>query len=755
MFKKFGIAAATLLLLVVLAGCGGDPYETSIYSEQPEIVTFQDYLEINSDLPSEGIDPIMTVGAEKGVITKHGLEFKDSDGDGELDDYEDWRLTPEERAADLASQMTWEQKLGLLSWGNQRWTGGPSSSPSGTMWYGVKGLESNGMITEDSAANSILNNGLRYSNLGYNLDPVEEATFLNNIQGMVERAQWGIPFFWCGEVHFEYTDEAEYDMDNPPAGKLMPWPFPLGLGAADDLSITYQYGNYIRQELRMRGRHATWGPVADLATEPRWSRVSETIHAQGDVVASHIEVLIKAMQASDEDKNEIGLDGVITYVKHFPGMGPNEEGMDSHTYPGRYNSYPGDNFDEHLEPFRAAIEGAHAGGVMMGYSIVDTGDYGPMAAAYSPAVYELLYSLGFDGDITTDNNPGAWGVDNYDELTLAEKAAMTLEAGANHWLGGDFLADWKEADEAGLLSEEAVNRAAEEALQLQFRLGLFENPYVDLAEAQDFWDPQQSQMQDRVAAGKQAMASAMVLVKNAQFEGADVLPVIQRNAAVFDTNGNGVIDVYFDSEFDGYDSGEPNSFATSERYPNRNFVSDIADADVAIVRIFSRGGIYFGTEGAVPLSFDGLTHKWDHEAGVYTDEVVQEMSLNGGGNFRTEPYRVLGGSLQEKARLERILAAKAANPNLKVVVGLTAARPLIVEPYLDQIDAMFVDFGATDDVFTNMVFNHEGMKPVASLPIEFPSSDESAAAQLEDVPGDSENPTFRIGLGLAYASTGY
>ena len=401
------------------------------------------------------------------------------------------------------------------------------------MYYGVKGLEPDGSIVEETAAESIVNHGLRYSNLHNGLDPMVEVTFLNNIQGLVERSEWGIPFFWCGEVHFHYIDKAVYDMDNPPVNKQSPWPFPMGLGAADDLGVTRRYGDYIRQEMRMRGRHSTWGPVADLATEPRWARVSETIHAQGDVVSSHIEVLIKAMQASNEDKNDIGLDGVVAFVKHFPGMGPDEEGMDSHNYPGRNNAYPGNNFAEHLEPFRAAITKAKAGGVMMGYSIVDTENYGGVPVAYNPALYDLLYSLGFNGDIVTDNNPKAYGVDNWDTISRGEKAALTLAAGANHWLGGDYIADWKEADEKGLLAEEDINRAVKESLKLQFELGLFENPYVDLAEAKAFWDPQGTPMKDRVASGVQAMEKAMVLVKNAQYEGADTLPVIQRNTKIF------------------------------------------------------------------------------------------------------------------------------------------------------------------------------------------------------------------------------
>ena len=91
--------------------------------------------------------------------------------------------------------------------------------------------------------------------------------------------------------------------------------------------------------------------------------------------------------------------------------------------------------------------------------------------------------------------------------------------------------------------------------------------------------------------------------------------------------------------FDGYNSGEANSVATTERYPKRNFVSDIKDADVAVVRVFSRGGIYSGIDGGVPLSYDGISYRYDQEKGVYTNEVLEDNSLTGEGNYQTAPYR--------------------------------------------------------------------------------------------------------------------
>jgi len=755
MVKRKIVFLSVSLAAFAFMGCGKDPYETSVYSEQPKILTYQAYLAVNGDLPKEGTDPILATGADKQVIKKGKLQFKDSNGSGKLDPYEDWRLPPTERAADLVSKMTHEQKLGILSWGNQRWLGGTTKDPSGDPLYGVNGLNDDGTVKKGSAAETIIDHGLRFSNLSDTLDPVVEATLLNNIQGLTERSTLGIPFFWTSEPGHDFYNAALYE-DSMPVAKLSPWPFYLGFGAADDLAVTKMFGKYLGQEIRMRGRHALFGPFADLATEPRWARVQSTIHAQGEIVATHIEVLVKAMQGYDLDKNDIAVNGAIAYLKHFPGMGPDEDGMDSHSEPGRYNAYPGNNFAEHLLPWEGAIKKAKVGGLMMGYSIVPANGMKEVGAAYSSDLYSLLKKLGYNGDIVTDNNPGPWGLENGKDLTRGQKAAMTLKEGSNHWLGGDYLADWKEADAAGLLAEADIDRAATQSLTLMFDLGLFENPYVDLTEARAFWDPKGKQMEDRVAAGKQAMAKAIVLVKdNKLSDGDDLLPIVERKTSVLDTNGNGVIDIYFDSVFDGYDSGDAKSYATSEHFPNRKFVSNVADADVAVIRIFARAGIYFGLSGGVPLSFDAPTYAYDRATGKDTNEKIAENSLTGGGTFMTAPYRSVGGADFHMKRLNAILAAKKANPKLKVIVDMTAERPGIVKPFLDKIDGLFIDFGATDDVFLNMLCYHGGLAPTATLPIEIPSSDASVEAQFEDVPGDSADPTFPIGFGLNYIKTGY
>jgi beta-glucosidase len=738
-------------------GGASSVFDNSIYEEQPEIALFAD-----NKTAGDGATIVEAFGEPKSTIEVDGYEFKDSDGDGELDPYEDWRLTPRERATDLVSQMSVGQKIGMLSFNGQRALGAPTTDDSDNTVYGLAGLRADGTVEDDTGAASIINNGIRSSNLFWGLDPVDSVKWLNNVQGLCERLPFGIPYLVTSEPNHDYYS-GNYDVSSPPVHKLSPWPFYLGFGAIGDLSTTQYYGEVVRQEIRMHGRHAIFGPMGDLATEPRWARIQHTFHARGEVAANQLEVVIQSIQGADRDKNPfLAVDGVATVVKHFPGAGANEEGMDSHSAAGAYNVYPGGNFAEHLIPFQRAFESAGAVGTMSCYSIIDpsTTDFTTEAAAgYSKEMIDdlLRTQIGFDGFVVTDAGllTRNWGLMDQ-ELSDPELLAAIREAGPDAYLSADVSDIWMEAYNQGLITDEQIDEAAIRHLGLHFALGLFENPYVNVAEAEEFWDETGTLMRNRVSAGKSAMRKAIVLAKNEQLTSeVDVLPVVPRYLEQFDVNGNGTIDVWFDSVFEGADSGEADSYANSQRYGDREFVSDIADADVAIVRIFARGAPYAGTTGGVPLSFDGVTYEWDRDAQAYTTTAADDASMTGEAmGFFDAPYRVVGTGNESKDRLEAVIAAKQANPDLLVVVGMTASRPGILAPYIDDIDGLLIDFAATDDAFLDLVFWQDGAEPTATMPVELPADDESVRVQYEDVPCDTADPTFECGHGMSYRISG-
>ncbi len=771
--RKIASIVIAVALLAAFASCSKkDPFETSIYSEQPTIVTFQDYLSENPDLPSEGVDPVLAFGAEKGIIEKKGFQFKDSNGNGELDPYEDWRLSPRERAVNLVSLLPVEEKLALLDYPLNK----INAFDDG---FAIPGLYDDGTYKEDSAAERIVEWGHRYENTKMNnIAPLDLSKFLNNIQGLSERLDYGIPYFFSKAPEFSLWTGNELDPSQETG-----WPFWIGFGAIDDLHVTKQFGETVRQEMIMSGRHGVVGPQLDLATEPRWARIAYTFHSDPEMVSKHATAFIQGMQGDKLDKNDIAVNGVVSFVKHFPGTGSCEQGMDNHTYAGRYSVFPGDNFDAHLQPFKDVFQNAKPGGVMIAYSIYDIEKYKDVengapvdeAASFSTKIVKGLLGeeLGFDGAIVSDSGvvkTEAWG---HEDETEAERLAAMVNAGTYQYMPGADEGWRMEAYEKGLISDEVIDDAVVHSLVLQFETGLFENPYVNIAEAEKFWDPNGKERQKRNELGYEAMKKAMVMVKNDELNADNnVLPVragYDPYIETVDINGNGKVDVYFDSAFPDSDSGQAKTYAkaTEEKFSYVNFVSDINEADVAVVRINARGGTYFGTQGPVPLDFESPTLVYDREAKKFTDEVVEnftdlknftfgDWSNVGGPEMIKQGYRAYLSYSDSIAAINKALAAKAARPEMKLVVGMTAPRPGIVSSFIDDVDGMYIDFAATDSAFLDVLFWWDGAKPEGSLPVEFPRDNESVNAQLEDVPGDTENPLFEVGFGLEYTKvSGY
>ena len=128
--------------------------------------------------------------------------------------------------------------------------------------------------------------------------------------------------------------------------------------------------------------------------------------------------------------------------------------------------------------------------------------------------------------------------------------------------------------------------------------------------------------------------------------------------------------------------------------------------------------------------------------------------LDGADGFLGQGFQTYLGGRNSKAIIDRALAAKEANPGLKIIIGMTASRPGIVSDFYDKVDAMIIDFAATDNAFLDVIFWQDGNKPEGRLPVEFPRDDASVEAQFEDIAGDTEDPVYMIGHGLSYASMG-
>jgi beta-glucosidase len=547
------------------------------------------------------------------------------------------------------------------------------------------------------------------------------------------------------------------------------------------------------------------GPMADVATEPRWSRVQNTFGENAHHVAKHVKAEIEGFQGG---RGNGGLrNGIAATMKHFPGAGPDEDGKDSHSAPGKFNVFPGGMFEYHQIPFKAAIE-AGAAAVMPCYSIFKVPAWDPeqVGSAHSEALITdyLKNQLGFDGMITGDwgaAGGSGWGLEMF---TAAEKAASYVKAGS-HQLGSDSHRNIQDAYDQKLLTDADIDGAAAKILEMSFKLGIFENPYVDPAAADTIVKSEETML-----AGFNAQKRALVLLRNATATNAGRLPISQTrytdvtggvagapdaNEFGSDSDKDGQIEVWFDGVTDALNGADPYS-AFLQDYDYRAAGSGTAgtagftlpvvqataaaNADIAVVRIAARKGTYFGLDAGVPLSFD---------APLPSPTGASDGNLNSAIKDRNrviDLFRIRDGYTKSDGTV-----VAAVNPALKIVLVVHVDRPTIIKPFvnglttLDEtpgvpgsyplvsnpanvnativttgtptahvgVDTVVADFGAYDRAILDFVF---GKNPIAGvaygaarLPVEFPNSDAAVDAQFEDVPSDSGLPTFALGAGAS------
>jgi beta-glucosidase len=298
------------------------------------------------------------------------------------------------------------------------------------------------------------------------------------------------------------------------------WPDPLGFGAIGDEAVVEQFGDIARQEYLAVGIRTALHPMADLATEPRWGRMNGTFGEDAELVTRLTAAYIRGFQGDG-----VGPNGVSCMVKHFPGGGPQKDGLDPHFNYGKDQAYPGNNFEYHLIPFGPALA-AGAEQVMPYYGIPLGQTSEDVAMSYNKEIItDLLRGrYGFEGIICTDwgiveGGPGgearAWGVEH---LTVKERYLKTLAAGVDQYGGQNNPQPLVELVREGQLDEARLDESVRRLLRLKFKMGLFDNPYVDEAAV-----PHRVGKPEFIAAGELAQRRSVVLLKN---EG--VLPLTGR-----------------------------------------------------------------------------------------------------------------------------------------------------------------------------------------------------------------------------------
>jgi beta-glucosidase len=228
----------------------------------------------------------------------------------------------------------------------------------------------------------------------------------------------------------------------------------------------------------------------------------------------------------------LGPESVACMSKHFPGGGPQKDGEDAHFSYGREQAYPGGNFDYHLIPFEAAFEAGTAQimpyyGMPVGLPIEEVG-----FGFNKDVITGLLRGkYGFDGVVCTDwmlltsvtaegrelIEAKCWGVE---DLSVEERARKALDAGVDQF-GGEACPDVIVAlVRSGQIDEARIDESIRRLLRDKFRLGLFDNPYVDPDVAEQITGNDAFRK-----AGEIAQRKSIVLLKNAETPDGTTLPL--------------------------------------------------------------------------------------------------------------------------------------------------------------------------------------------------------------------------------------
>lgn len=464
--------------------------------------------------------------------------YRDLNKNGRLDPYEDSSRPVDERVEDLLGQMTLPEKAGLM----------------------FQPIVFIGDVPGALTGEQLLSNfAITHMNIFGGAQPSDIASWSNRVQAAAEATRLGIPVTVSTDPRHAYTS-------NPGTGSatagFSQWPEAIGLGATGDPKLVRTFAEIARQEYAAVGIRLALSPMADIATEPRWARAHGTFGEDVALVSAMTAEYIRGFQGE-----ELGPESVACMVKHFPGGGPQKDGEDSHFPYGREQVYPGGRFEEHLVPFEKAFA-AGVAQVMPYYSMPIGIGLEEVGFAFNRAVITgmIRERFGFDGVICADwgvlndsNRFGkhlparAWGVEHLDVLSRAEKA---LEAGVDQFGGESCPGVIVALVEAGRVSEARIDESIRRLLRDKFRLGLFDNPYVDEVRAAEIAGCEAFR-----EAGELAQRKSIVLLKAGLAGASPTVPL------------TGGVKVYLE----GVEPTIASEYAT--------VVSTIEEADVAILRV--------------------------------------------------------------------------------------------------------------------------------------------------------------------------
>lgn len=709
--------------------------------------------------------PVIGVRSQA-VLEVDGLRFRDASGNGRLEAYEDWRRPTAQRVADLLARMTPAQKAGLMLIDTlNAGCGGSVADTRASAFVTQQHMRRFVLRNVVQAEPSPCDGSVRPGRGGHTVTPLAMARFTNAVQALAEAAPLGIPV--------QFKDNARNHLEVDPrfgisagAGAFTEFPKEPGIAAAvlgtGSLAPVDALTGVMAAEWNAIGLRGMYGYMADLATEPRWYRVHETFGEDAALTSRILARLVTGLQGGPVNPRS----AVALTIKHFPGGGPQEGGLDPHYAFGQNQVYPAGRFAEHLRPFQAAID-AGVSAVMPYYGVPvqvrhQGVDLAPIGFAFNgQVVNDLLRGrMGFRGYVNSDTgivNDRAWGLE---ERSVPERVAAAINGGTDILSGFSDARTITALVEGGLVSPARVDEAARRLLTELFDLGLFENPYVDEAAA--------TGVIGRAAhreAALRVQQQSIVLLRNAPATGRPALLPLPAGARLY-TMGLSRDEVqragFQVTDGSAAPAGQRPSAAGHDAAVIRVLVSNVQTGDYR-----SRGP----TSGADPTRLNPRTGQvWGaqdpcvrfparHPSCVDDGNVAPGMSLGllFGGALPWEADS-LSFSTMAQARSWRITPSLAEIQAVmreigpeKVALSIYFRQPYVLDEAsgLPQAGALLAHFGVSDAALLSVLGGQ--FKPVGRLPFALARRLEAVVANDPDAPGYAPADTlYPFGHGLSY-----
>jgi beta-glucosidase len=667
------------------------------------------------------------------IIEKHGLKFKDLNKNGKLDKYEDWRLSADERSKDLLSKMSVEEKAGFMLINSLNMVGsrraeasdnklvasdldeggmpqnvgnagpGQNRPPEGVPDRNRQGVPDRnrqpapdanrgdaqsrnmqrfaGMNSSAGTTKMIREFHNRHFILRANESARITAEWSNKLQALCESEPLGIPAIIASNPRNHITTNAEIGT-SVGATVFSLWPGELGLSAMRDLELTREFADIARQEWSAVGLRKGYMYMADLSTEPRWSRINGTFGENSEWVAKMITEVVLGFQGDSLNPTSVALT-----TKHFPGGGSGEKGQDSHFDWGKKEIYPGGMFKNNLIPFQAAIK-AGTSAIMPYYSLPSGTEYEEVGYAFNKSVIHdvLRTQLGFKGIINSDTGPidrMFWGVEN---LTIPERYKKALEAGVNIFSGISDSKVLLDVINSKMVDMSLIDNSVTLLLEEKFELGLFENPYVDPDAAEKIVN--NAKFKERADL---ALRKSIVLLRNEN----NTLPVPSKTK------------IYFESLQRNARAQQPEAadiYAINDNKYPVEFVNKPAEADIILLWVIPTGNSLFGSTGApISLSLSKCSVNVDY---------INKLS----------------------SKKPTILVINYTNPWVidEIYNNKTTAN----------VKGVLATFGTTADALLDVITGK--FNPTGKMPFSTPVSDAAVENQKEDVPGYMEGEGYAL-----------